>query len=157
MKNNLLIILVCLFALLSLGLGIYSIKLNTKIDELKSNNKTTDNNIENNNTEQLSIDCSFTKTFKIVNLMEGYIAAVPERSSVIVTQFQMFEAIAHGLPTKLKEKLKVGEYYEFTYHIKGKMDSSKELDIYDVIGMIVEEHPNNDNLTATLKIKKKQQ
>ena len=113
-SNNLLIILVCLFALLSLGLGIYSVKLNTKIDELKSNNKTTDNNIENNNTEQLSIDCSFTKTFKIVNLMEGYIAAVPERSSVIVTQFQMFEAIAHGLPTELKENLKVGEYYEFT-------------------------------------------
>ena len=86
--------------------------------------------------------------------MAGYVAAVPERSYVIVDQFQMFEAIAHGLPTKLKENLKVGQSYEFTYHIKGKMNLSKKLDMYDVIGMIVEEHPNNDNLTATLKIKK---
>jgi len=159
MKKNLLIVLVGLLALLSLVLGIYCIKLNTKIDELESNNKITDNEALNNNNndtkdEQIELDCSFTKTFKIVNLMDGYIAAVPERSYVIVTQFQMFEAIAHGLPTKLKENLKVGENYEFTYHIKGKMDSSKELDIYDVIGMIVEEHPDNDNLTATLKIKK---
>ena len=159
MKKKLLIILVCLFVLLSMGLGIYCIKLNTKINKLESNNKITDsdalnNNSNNNEDEQIELDCSFTKTFKIVNLMEGYIAAVPERSSVIVTQFQMFEAIAHGLPTKLKENLKVGQSYEFTYHIKGKMDSSKELDMYDVIGMIVEEHPNNDNLTATLKIKK---
>lgn len=159
MKKNFLIILVSVFLLLSVGLGVYCIELNTKIDKLESNNKITNNETLNNNSndtkdEQIEIDCSFTKTFKIVNLMDGYIAAVPERSYVIVDQFQMFEAIAHGLPTKLKENLKVGEYYEFTYHIKGKMDSSKELDIYDVIGMIVEEHPDNDNLTATLKIKK---
>ena len=55
---------------------------------------------------------------------------------------------------QLKENLKVGEYYEFTYHVKGKMDKLKELEMIDVVGMIVEEHPNNDNLTATLQIKK---
>ena len=159
MKKNLLIILVCLFILLSMGLGIYNIKLNAKIDELESSDKITDNDDLNNNSndnegEQIALDCSFTKTFKIVNLMDGYVAAIPERSYVIVDQFQMFEAIAHGLPTKLKENLKVGQSYEFTYHIKGKMNLSKKLDMYDVIGMIVEKHPNNDNLTATLKIKR---
>lgn len=30
----------------------------------------------------------------------------------------------------------------------------EELDRIDVVGIIVEEHPNNDNLTATLQIKK---
>lgn len=155
MKKNLLIVLVGLFVLLSLGLGIYCIKLNAKVEELESNNKITDNNTNNEeDVEKINLDCSFTQTYNIVNLIDGYIAEVPEYSSVIVDKFQMHEAIAHKVPTKLKENLKVGENYEFTYHIKGKMDSSKELDIYDVIGMIVEEHPDNDNLTATLKIKK---
>ena len=86
--------------------------------------------------------------------MNNYIAAGPDYSYVIIDQFQFFEPVVHGLPTKLKENLKVGEYYEFTYHIKGKMDSSKELDMDDINDMIVEEHPGDDNLTATLKIKK---
>lgn len=77
MKKNLLIILVSLFVLLSMGLGIYCIKLNTKIKELESSNKITDTDIINANEEdeQIALDCSFTKTFKIVNLMDGYIAA----------------------------------------------------------------------------------
>lgn len=156
MKKNLLIVLVGVFVLLSLMLGIHCIKLNTKFEELESNNKTTDDIVVNNDSkdEKIELDCSFTQTYNIVNLMDGYIAEVPEYSYVIVDKFQMHGAIAHVLPTKLKENLKVGEKYEFTYHIKGKMDSLKELDIYDVIGMIVEEHPDNDNLTATLKIKK---
>jgi len=154
MKKSLLIILVALFALLSVGLGIYCIKLNTKIDELESKDKITNNDVENDNADQIALDCSFTRTYKIIDLMDEYRAAAPERSFIIVDQFQFFVPVVHGLPTKLKENLKVGEYYEFTYHIKGKMDSSKELEMMDIIGMIVEEHPNNDNLTATLKITK---
>lgn len=154
MKKNLLIILVGVFALLSVGLGVYCIKLNAEIDGLKSNNKITNNDVENDNVEQIALDCSFTRTYKIIDLMDEYRAAVPERSFIIVDQFQFFVPVVHSLPTKLKENLKVGEYYEFTYHIKGKMDSSKELEMIDVVGMIVEEHPNNDNLTATLQIKK---
>ena len=154
MKKNLLIILVGLFALLSVGLGIYCIKLNAKIDELESNDKITNNDVENDNAEQITLDCNFTRTYKIIDLMDEYRAAAPERSFIIVDQFQFFVPVVHSLPTKLKENLKVGQYYEFTYHIKGKMDSSKELEMMDVVGMIVEEHPNNDNLTATLKITK---
>ena len=154
MKKSLLIILVALFALLSVGLGIYCIKLNTKIDELESKDKITNNDVENDNVEQIALDCSFTRTYKIIDLMDEYRAAAPERSFIIVDQFQFFVPVVHSLPTKLKENLKVGQYYEFTYHIKGKMDSSKELEMMDVVGMIVLEHPDNDNLTATLKIKK---
>ena len=86
--------------------------------------------------------------------MDEYRAAAPERSFIIVDQFQFFVPVVHSLPTKLKENLNVGEYYEFTYHIKGKMNSLKELEMMDVVGMVVEEHPDNDNLTATLQIKK---
>ena len=93
MKKNLLIVFVVLFALLSLGLGIYCIELNAEIKELKSNNQITDNDIVNNDNnndkeeEQIELDCSFTRTYKIVNLLDGYIAAVPEVSYVIVDQF----------------------------------------------------------------------
>lgn len=154
MKKNLFIILAGLFALISVGLVIYCIKLNTEIDELKSNDKIINNNVENDNGEQIALDCSFTRTYKIIDLMKEYRAAVPEGSFIIVDQFQFFEPVVHSLPTKLKENLIVGEYYEFTYHLKGKIDESKELEMIDVVGMIVEEHPDNDNLTATLQIKK---
>ena len=154
MKKNLLIILVGLFALLSVGLGIYCIKLNTKIGELESNDKITNDDVENDNADQITLDCSFTRTYKIIDLMDEYRAAAPERSFIIVDQFQFFVPVVHSLPTKLKENLKVGKYYEFTYHIKGKMNSLKELEMMDVVGMVVEEHPDNDNLTTTLQIKK---
>ena len=154
MKKNLLIILSWLFALVSIGLGIYCIKLNKTIGELEEENKITENNVENNNAEQITLDCSFTRTYEIIDLMNNYIAAGPDYSYVIIDQFQFFEPVVHGLSTKLKENLKVGEYYEFTYHIKGKMDSSKELDMDDINDMIVLEHPVDDNLTATLKITK---
>ena len=154
MKKKILIVLVGLFVSLSVGLGIYCIKLNAKIDGLKSNDKITNNDVENNNVEQIALDCSFTRTYKIIDLMDEYRAAVPERSFIIVDQFQFFVPVVHSLPTKLKENLKVGEYYEFTYHIKGEMDALKELEMMGVVGMIVEEHPDNDNLTATLQIKK---
>ena len=154
MKKNLLIILSWLFALVSIGLGIYCIKLNKTIGELEEENKITENNVENNNAEQITLDCSFTRTYEIIDLMNNYIAAGPDYSYVIIDQFQFFEPVVHGLSTKLKENLKVGDYYEFTYHIKGKMDSSKVLDMDDINDMIVLEHPVDDNLTATLKITK---
>lgn len=154
MKKNLLIVLIVVFALLSVGLGIYCIKLNAKIEKLESNDKITNNDVENDNTEQIALDCSFTRTYKIIDLMNEYIAAGPDYSYVVVDRFQFFEPVVHNLPTKLKENLKVGEYYEFTYHIKGKMDLSKDLDMDDINDMIVLEHPDNDNLTVTLQINK---
>ena len=108
MKKKLLIVLVGLFASLSVGLGIYCIKLNAKIDALKSNDKITNNDVENDNANQIALDCSFTRTYKIIDLMDEYRAAAPERSFIIVDQFQFFVPVVHSLPTKLKENLKIG-------------------------------------------------
>ena len=147
-KSNIIIINILSIVIICLVGGIIYIN-NYYIKQLNYINYT---NVDE--TKGKEYDCSFTRTYKIIDLMKEYRAAVPERSFIIVDQFQFFEPVVHSIPTKLKENLKVGEYYEFTYHIKGKMDELKELEMIDVVGMIVEEHPDNDNLTATLQIKK---
>ena len=147
-KSNIIIISILSIVIICLVGGIIYIN-NYYIKQLNYINYT---NVDE--TKGKEYDCSFTRTYKIIDLMKEYRAAVPERSFIIVDQFQFFEPVVHSIPTKLKENLKVGEYYEFTYHIKGKMDELKELEMIDVVGMIVEEHPDNDNLTATLQIKK---
>ena len=147
-KSNIIIISILSIVIICLVGGIIYIN-NYYIKQLNYINYT---NVDE--TKGKEYDCSFTRTYKIIDLMDEYRAAVPERSFIIVDQFQFFVPVVHSIPTKLKENLKVGEYYEFTYHIKGKMDELKELEMIDVVGMIVEEHPDNDNLTATLQIKK---
>ena len=147
-KSNIIIISILSIVIICLVGGIIYIN-NYYIKQLNYINYT---NVDE--TKGKEYDCSFTRTYKIIDLMDEYRAAVPERSFIIVDQFQFFVPVVHSLPTKLKENLKVGEYYEFTYHIKGEMDALKELEMMDVVGMIVEEHPDNDNLTATLQIKK---
>lgn len=147
-KSNIIIISILSIVIICLVGGIIYIN-NYYIKQLNYINYT---NVDE--TKGKEYDCSFTRTYKIIDLMDEYRAAVPERSFIIVDQFQFFVPVVHSIPTKLKENLKVGEYYEFTYHIKGKMDELKELEMIDVVGMIVEEHPDNDNLTATLHIKK---
>ena len=64
-------------------------------------------------------DCSFTKTFKVVNLLDGYIAEVPEWSYVALDQFQNHVITAIRIPSTLKTNLQENKYYEFTYTIKG--------------------------------------
>ena len=147
-KSNIIIISILSIVIICLVGGIIYIN-NYYIKQLNYINYT---NVDE--TKGKEYDCSFTRTYKIIDLLDEYRAAVPERSFIIVDQFQFFVPVVHSIPTKLKENLKVGEYYEFTYHIKGKMDELKELEMIDVVGMIVEEHPDNDNLTATLQIKK---
>ena len=147
-KSNIIIISILSIVIICLVGGIIYIN-NYYIKQLNYINYT---NVDE--TKGKEYDCSFTRTYKIIDLMDEYRAAGPERSFIIVDQFQFFVPVVHSIPTKLKENLKVGEYYEFTYHIKGKMDELKELEMIDVVGMIVEEHPDNDNLTATLQIKK---
>ena len=147
-KSNIIIISILSIIIICLVGGIIYIN-NYYIKQLNYINYT---NIDE--TKGKEYDCSFTRTYKIIDLMDEYRAAVPERSFIIVDQFQFFVPVVHSIPTKLKENLKVGEYYEFTYHIKGKMDELKELEMIDVVDMIVEEHPDNNNLTATLQIKK---
>ena len=64
-------------------------------------------------------DCSFTKTYKVINLLDGYIAEVPEWSFVALDQFQNHGIFAAKIPSSLKMGLEESKYYEFTYTIKG--------------------------------------
>lgn len=64
-------------------------------------------------------DCSFTRTYRIVNLLDGYIAEVPEWSYVALDQFQNHGITAARIPASLKTNLQENKYYEFTYTIKG--------------------------------------
>lgn len=104
--------------------------------------------------EEKYYDCSFTQTYRIVNLLDGYVAEVPEKSYVIVDKFQSHYAYAHPIITNLKDELEVDNYYEFTYHIKGKGIIN---DISDVTNYISEkklEDSNDGILRVNLSVKK---
>lgn len=77
--------------------------------------------IKNNNNidKEVYYDCSFTQTYRVVDLLDGYIAEVPEMSYVILDKFQMHGAYAHIISSEQKKKLEVNKYYEFTYYLKG--------------------------------------
>ena len=70
-------------------------------------------------TKDKEYNCSFTKTYRVVNLLDGYIAEVPEWSFVALDQFQAHGIFAAKIPSSLKKELKENKYYEFTYIIKG--------------------------------------
>lgn len=78
-------------------------------------------------------DCSFTKTYRVVNLLDNYVAEVPEWSYVVLDKFQMYEAYAHKISRDLKSKLVVGKYYEFTYHIVGTGNIRNMNDINELL------------------------
>lgn len=90
--------------------------------------------IKNNNNidKEVYYDCSFTQTYRVVDLLDGYIAEVPEMSYVILDKFQMHGAYAHIISSEQKKKLEVNKYYEFTYYLKGTT-KDKINDINDVL------------------------
>ena len=64
-------------------------------------------------------DCSFTRTYRVVDLLDGYVAEVPEESYVVLDAFLDHGAFTHRISSELKKKLEVNKYYEFTYTLKG--------------------------------------
>ncbi len=78
-------------------------------------------------------DCTFTKTYRVVNLLDGYIAEVPELSYVILDAYLDHSALSHLIPSNLKTKLETNKYYEFTYQIKGRGNLKDMNDIYQEI------------------------
>ena len=58
-------------------------------------------------------NCSFTKSYKVVNLLDNYTASVLEWSYVVLDQFQNYDPFVAKIPSKLKEKLQENKYYEF--------------------------------------------
>lgn len=130
------LLLICVVVMLGLlGCNIYLNYENNKL--IKENNTTTgdeDNTINKvtDNTKEVYYDCSFTKTYRVVDLLDGYIAEVPEMSYVVVDQYLTHGAYSHIITSELKKKLEVNKYYEFTYTLKGAT-KDKINDIDDVL------------------------
>ena len=128
------LLLICVVVMLGLlGCNIYLNYENNKL--IKENNTTKgdeDNTINKvtDNTKEVYYDCSFTKTYRVVDLLDGYIAEVPEMSYVVVDQYLTHGAYSHIITSELKKKLEVNKYYEFTYTLKGATKDKINLLLY---------------------------
>ena len=94
-------------------------------------------------------DCSFTKTYNIVNLLSNYKYDDNNYSYIVVNAFQDNAAKTLLIPIKIKNKLKVNTNYEFTYTIKGKVNH--ELSIDELMTYMIN---NNEDLKVTLAVNK---
>ena len=123
MNNDRRLLLVCIVVIIGLiGCNIY---LDNQNHKLQNNNETASNDNENSNkesntTKELEYDCSFTRTYHIVNLLDNYIAEVPEESYIVLDAFQTHSAFTHKISSEAKKNLEVNKYYEFTYYLKGR-------------------------------------
>ena len=98
-----------------IGCNIYLAMQNKNIHTNKDNNK-----ISKKSEEENYYDCSFTKTYRVVDLLDGYIAEVPEESYIVLDAFQTHSAFTHKISSEAKKNLEVNKYYEFTYYLKGR-------------------------------------
>ena len=132
-----------------MGCNLYLHHENDKL--LKEEVKIKDNN---NIDKEVYYDCSFTQTYRVVDLLDGYIAEVPEMSYVILDKFQMHGAYAHIISSEQKKKLEVNKYYEFTYYLKGTT-KDKINDINDVLSYssFNNQIKSDNSLSVLLEIK----
>lgn len=130
------LLLICVVVMLGLlGCNIYLNYENNKLIKEDNTTKGDEDNTINkvtDNTKEVYYDCSFTKTYRVVDLLDGYIAEVPEMSYVVVDQYLTHGAYSHIITSELKKKLEVNKYYEFTYTLKGAT-KDKINDIDDVL------------------------
>lgn len=132
-----------------MGCNLYLHHENDKL--LKEEVKIKDNN---NIDKEVYYDCSFTQTYRVVDLLDGYIAEVPEMSYVILDKFQIHGAYAHIISSEQKKKLEVNKYYEFTYYLKGTT-KDKINDINDVLkySSFNNQIKSDNSLSVLLEIK----
>lgn len=131
MRKKIAFILLITFLICSIVYIVFLQKKNTNCNNYNKNIESiTDKNVV---TKEKEYDCTFTQTYRVVNLLDGYIAEVPELSYVILDKFLTHQAISHIIPTNKKNKLENGKYYEFTYQIKGKGYIENMNDIYQQI------------------------
>ena len=122
-----LLIIVCFFLFYQNG----KIKdFESEIDDLESKLL---NNQTDGETEKY-YDCSFTDTYRIVDILDGYVAETPELSYIVVDKYQAHAAHALLIPSELKKNLKENEYYEFTYSIKGNGVINDIDDVHSYLG-----------------------
>ena len=146
-RRLLLISIVVILGLM--GCNLYLHHENDKL--LKEEVKVKDNN---NIDKEVYYDCSFTQTYRVVDLLDGYVAEVPEMSYVILDKFQMHGAYAHIISSEQKKKLEVNKYYEFTYYLKGTT-KDKINDINDVLSYssFNNQIKSDNSLSVLLEIK----
>ncbi len=84
-------------------------------------------------------NCSFTRTYRVVNLFKDYISEVPESSYIAIDSYQNHYLELLRLPSSQKEGLEEDKYYEFTFSIKGKTDYELE-DMEDMFDYIDEDN-----------------
>ena len=146
-RRLLLISIVVILGLM--GCNLYLHHENDKL--LKEEVKIKDNN---NIDKEVYYDCSFTQTYRVVDLLDGYIAEVPEMSYVILDKFQIHGAYAHIISSEQKKKLEVNKYYEFTYYLKGTT-KDKINDINDVLSYssFNNQIKSDNSLSVLLEIK----
>ncbi len=146
-RRLLLISIVVILGLM--GCNLYLHHENDKL--LKEEVKVKDND---NIDKEVYYDCSFTQTYRVVDLLDGYIAEVPEMSYVILDKFQMHGAYAHIISSEQKKKLEVNKYYEFTYYLKGTT-KDKLNDINDVLkySSFNNQIKSDNSLSVLLEIK----
>lgn len=159
MNNDRRLLLVCIVVIIGLiGCNIY---LNNQNHKLQNSNETASNNNETSNKEsntskELEYDCSFTRTYHIVNLLDNYIAEVPELSYIVLDSYQSHSAFTHIIPTRLKKELTEDKYYEFTYTIKGTgiiNDISDALSYISSTELANQSNRENPKLQVSLEIK----
>ena len=146
-RRLLLISIVVILGLM--GCNLYLHHENDKL--LKEEVKVKDND---NIDKEVYYDCSFTQTYRVVDLLDGYVAEVPEMSYVILDKFQMHGAYAHIISSEQKKKLEVNKYYEFTYYLKGTT-KDKINDINDVLkySSFNNQIKSDNSLSVLLEIK----
>ena len=146
-RRLLLISIVVILGLM--GCNLYLHHENDKL--LKEEVKVKDND---NIDKEVYYDCSFTQTYRVVDLLDGYVAEVPEMSYVILDKFQIHGAYAHIISSEQKKKLEVNKYYEFTYYLKGTT-KDKINDITDVLSYssFNNQIKSDNSLSVLLEIK----
>ena len=153
-------LIVILIVAIILGFISYSKESNKKINILEKEiveyqdkiNELEILNNENNNTENIKYEysCNFTKTYRLVNLLEGYTHEVPEYNYIVVDEFQSHYAETLKIPSNLKEGLKENKWYEVTYYLKGI--SNEVIDMEYIMNNVSAES-DNTKFTVTMKIK----
>ena len=147
MKKNICIILLILIIF---GTTIYISLLHKQLLNCNTHNtKKDENNEEIITNSDKEYDCSFTQTYRVVNLLDNYIAEVPELSYIILDKYLSHKAISHIIPTNMKSNLEIGKYYEFTYHIQGKGNIENIDDIYRQISSTEIYRQSDENTQKT--------
>lgn len=127
--------------------------LNEHIEKLNLENSMlkNENDSKKDNEDLLYIyDCSFTKTYNVVELIEDYISEVPEYSYIVVDEFQSHYLKTIRIPSILKKGLKEQKYYEIIYTLKGS--TNEIVNNIDYINEHISLEENNDfNITIEIK------